>query len=144
MDPDRNFHRFVLDYVNHVFQQISGIDLITYDTTVIYEQHIGLPDLQVRITAASNGTEYFLASSVAVFVIEKYDRRKLMLFGSMGMAGTMAILAAMDYLSEVKIEGKKPGIVSIVFLFVFNSFFAVGWLGMTCELLCPFILNRWD
>lgn len=30
MGPDRHFHRTVLAYVNQVFQQISGINLITY------------------------------------------------------------------------------------------------------------------
>jgi hypothetical protein len=55
----------------------------------------------------------------------------LMLFGAAGMAGSMAILAGMNYASSVNIGGSAPGIVSAVFLFVFNSFFAVGWLGMT-------------
>ena len=42
----------------------------------------------------------------------------------------MAILAA----ATANAVGDKKtmyGIVSAVFLFVFNSFFAVGWLGMT-------------
>lgn len=30
MGPDRNLHRVILAYVNQVFQQISGINLITY------------------------------------------------------------------------------------------------------------------
>lgn len=30
MDEDRNFHRVCLAYVNQMFQQISGINLITY------------------------------------------------------------------------------------------------------------------
>jgi hypothetical protein len=133
MGPERNFHRVALGYVNQVFQQISGINLITYYATVIYQSHIGLGDLTSRILAACNGTEYFLASWVAVYTIEKFGRRSLMLFGAVGMAGSMAILAGMDYLSEANVGGTKPGIVSAVFLFVFNSFFAVGWLGMTCE-----------
>ena len=54
----------------------------------------------------------------------------------------MAILAVMEHISEVGIGGQKPGIVSAVFLFVFNSFFAVGWLGMTCKLARPFILTK--
>ncbi|EHK96214.1 putative Sugar transporter STL1 [Glarea lozoyensis 74030] len=43
----------------------------------------------------------------------------------------MAILAGMNYMSSVNLGGSAPGIVSAVFLFVFNTFFAVGWLGMT-------------
>ena len=30
-----------------------------------------------------------------------------------------------------KIGGKGPGIVAALFLFLFNTFFAIGWLGMT-------------
>lgn len=30
MDENRHFHRVVLAYVNQMFQQISGINLITY------------------------------------------------------------------------------------------------------------------
>jgi hypothetical protein len=37
----------------------------------------------------------------------------------------------MNYMSQVNIGGSSPGVVSAVFLFVFNTFFAIGWLGMT-------------
>ena len=30
-----------------------------------------------------------------------------------------------------KLGGKGPGIVAALFLFLFNTFFAIGWLGMT-------------
>jgi len=128
---ERNFHRVVLGYVNQVFQQISGINLITYYAATIYQQYIGLGATTARILAAANGTEYFIASWVAVYTIEKFGRRSLMLFGAAGMSGSMAILAGMNYMSQNDIGGSPPGIVSAVFLFVFNTFFAVGWLGMT-------------
>lgn len=38
----------------------------------------------------------------------------------------MAVLAGTN-----AFPGTTNGIVAAVFLFVFNSFFAVGWLGMT-------------
>lgn len=50
-----------------------------------------------------------------------------MLVGSAGQACTMAILAAVSAYPE----NTKCGIAAAVFLFVFNSFFAFGWLGMT-------------
>ena len=105
----------------------------SYYAATIYQQYIGLGALTARLLAAANGTEYFLASWVAVYTIEKFGRRSLMLFGAAGMAGSMAILAGMNYMSSVNSGGSAPGIVSAVFLFVFNTFFAVGWLGMTCE-----------
>lgn len=124
MGKDRNFHRAALGYVNQMFQQISGINLITYYAATIYEQEIGLSGFLSRILAACNGTEYFLASWIAVFTIEKIGRRPLMLFGAAGMSISMVILAIVT-----SIGGTKPGIVAAVFLFVFNTFFAIGWLG---------------
>ncbi|KAK5057666.1 hypothetical protein LTR84_011667 [Exophiala bonariae] len=126
MDEDRHFHRVALAYINQVFQQISGINLITYYAATIYENEIGLTPFISRILAACNGTEYFLASWIAVFIIEKVGRRKLMLFGAAGMSASMVILAVMT-----KIGGTTPGIVAAAFLFIFNTFFAIGWLGMT-------------
>ncbi|ETI25177.1 hypothetical protein G647_04550 [Cladophialophora carrionii CBS 160.54] len=126
MDENRHFHRVVLAYANQVMQQISGINLITYYAATIYQNEIGLSGFISRILAACNGTEYFLASWIAVFIIEKVGRRKLMIFGAIGQSASMIILAVMT-----KIGGTGPGWVAAVFLFIFNSFFAIGWLGMT-------------
>lgn len=79
-----------------------------------------------RLIAACNGTEYFLASWIAVFTIEKFGRRQLMLFGAAGMSISMVILAVCASLDT---NGAKVTVV--VFLFIFNTFFAIGWLGMT-------------
>ena len=98
----------------------------------IYQNEIGLSGTLSRILAACNGTEYFLASWIAVFIIEKVGRRKLMIFGAIGQSGSMAMLAIMTSFGT-----KNTGIVAAVFLFVFNSFFAVGWVSLvTLMSLC--------
>lgn len=127
MGEDRHFHRVVLAYVNQMFQQISGINLITYYAATIYENSIGLSGLLSRILAACNGTEYFIASWLPVFICEKVGRRTLMLVGAAGMSLSMVVLAI-----TTSFENQSaPGIAAAVFLFVFNTFFAWGWLGMT-------------
>ncbi|CAL5874216.1 uncharacterized protein PFLUO_LOCUS8504 [Penicillium psychrofluorescens] len=136
MGPDRHFHRTMLAYVNQMFQQISGINLITYYIPTILENQVGLSGTKSRLISACNGTEYFLASWVAVFTVEKFGRRTLMLFGAAGMSLSMVILAIVDSISS-KPENlgtpvaTKAGIAQAAFLFVFNTFFAIGWLGMT-------------
>ncbi|KAF2640831.1 general substrate transporter [Massarina eburnea CBS 473.64] len=126
MNKQRNFHRTVLAYVNQMFQQISGINIITYYAATIFEQNIGMSPFLSRLLAACNGTEYWMASWIAIFTIEKFGRRSLMLFGAAGQAASMAVLAGTT--SKVS---NGLGITAAVFLFVFNSFFAIGWLGMT-------------
>lgn len=126
MGPDRHFHRVVLAYVNQMFQQISGINLITYYIPKLLQNQLGMSEVNARLIAACNGTEYFLASWVAVFTIEIFGRRTLMLWGAAGMSISMIVLAITDSL------GTTPGnIACTVFLFVFNTCFAIGWLGMT-------------
>lgn len=50
-----------------------------------------------------------------------------MLIGSVGQTLSMILLAILGSLSG----NSAAQIVSCVLLFVFNSFFALGWLGMT-------------
>ncbi|KAK3717853.1 hypothetical protein LTR37_005625 [Vermiconidia calcicola] len=127
---NRNLHRTILGYVNQMFQQISGINIITYYAATLFKDRIGLSGFLSRLLAACNGTEYFMASWIAIFTIEKFGRRQLMLFGAAGQAASMAILAATTS-QAVGAQKTQYGIAAAVFLFVFNSFFAVGWLGMT-------------
>ncbi|THH12256.1 hypothetical protein EW145_g156 [Phellinidium pouzarii] len=121
----QNFRRAALAITAQCFQQITGINLITYYATLLF-QRLGLSDVDSRIIAACNGTEYFAASLIAIFIIEKVGRRKLMLFGATGQCICMILLAVLGSISNSAAQ-----IVSAVLLFVFNSFFALGWLGMT-------------
>lgn len=130
MSEYREFHRVVLAYVNQMFQQISGINLITYYAPVLYGA-IGLQGQNInKLLAACNGTEYFLASFIPIYIVEKVGRRPLMLFGAAGMSISMAVLAGCNYRLEF-LGDTEAGIGQAVFLFVFNTFFAIGWLGMT-------------
>ncbi|KAJ5826751.1 Major facilitator superfamily domain general substrate transporter [Penicillium robsamsonii] len=130
MSEYREFHRVALAYVNQMFQQISGINLITYYAPQLYAQ-IGLAKGNLpKLLAACNGTEYLMAAFIPIYIIEKVGRRPLMLFGAAGMSISMAILAGTNY-RLVYLKDSQAGIGQAVFLFVFNTFFAIGWLGMT-------------
>lgn len=118
------------------FQQICGINLITYYATFVFENSLGFGPSMARLLAAANGTEYFLASLVALPLVEKAGCCKLMLFGAFGMMASMAVLAGTVSTGKTLPNGApeledRYGITATIFLFVFNSFFAIGWLGMT-------------
>ena len=58
-----------------------------------------------------------------------------MLFGAAGQSMSMVILAIVNYLAEKDPSNQGPGIGATLFLFVFNTFFAIGWLGMVKSLV---------
>ena len=60
----------VLAYVNQMFQQISGINLITYYAATIYEDNIHLDSFTSRILAAGNGTGGLIFGE---YIYEKFD-----------------------------------------------------------------------
>ncbi|RMZ19445.1 hypothetical protein D0859_16563, partial [Hortaea werneckii] len=130
MSEYREFHRVCLAYVNQMFQQISGINLITYYAPTLYGR-VGLGTGHLpKLLAACNGTEYLLAAFIPIFIIEKTGRRLLMLIGAFGMAASMAVLSGTNW--ALRNNGdKQAGYTQAAFLFIFNSFFAIGWLGMT-------------
>lgn len=99
--------------------------MIAYYAATIYQNEIGLSGFMSRILAACNGTEYWLATIPAIFLVERLGRRPLLLTGSVGMALSMTVLAI-----STSIGGVGPGLCSAIFLFVFNTFFALGWCGL--------------
>lgn len=118
----------------HTVQQLSGINIITYYATILFEEYIGLSPTLSRLLAALNGTEYFIVATIAIFLIDIFGRRKLMLFGATGMSLTMVFLTVTFYFAQTEkntSRGHSSSIGAAVLLFVFNSFFAIGWLGMT-------------
>lgn len=127
MDEHRYFHRAFLAYVIQVFQQISGINLVLQYLALIFVQQTQYSGWLARLLGACSGTEYFLASFVAVIGIDRFwGRRSLMLFGATGMMAAMIVLTLMIWLG-----GRGPWIAATVFFFVFNTFFAIGWQGMS-------------
>lgn len=134
--PRQNLCRTLLGVAAQSFRQICGISLITYYATYLFENSLGFgPDMS-RLLTAANGTEYFLAGLIAIPLIERVGRRKLMLFSAFGMMSSMVILAGTSSTATIDEFGAPVlstvyGVVATVFLFGFNTFFAIGWLGMT-------------
>lgn len=109
-----------------LLQTECTLNISTHSYATLLFERLGLDDVKSRIIAACNGTEYFLASLVAIALIDRIGRRRLMLFGAVAQMITMILLAVLG-----SVDTSAAQIVSAVLLFVFNSFFAVGWLGMT-------------
>ncbi|KAB8233750.1 general substrate transporter [Aspergillus alliaceus] len=127
MGEQRLFHRTVLAAAGQMFQQMCGINLITFYATTIFEQYLGLSPIQSRILAASMTLTQPLGGFLAFFTIDRLGRRALMLWSAAGMSASMAVLAGT---TSVK-DSTGTLVAAVVFLFVFEFIFTVGYSGLT-------------
>jgi sugar porter (SP) family MFS transporter len=126
MGDYRHVHRTCLAVVLQIFQQMTGINLVTQFLALMFIQLYGYSGWVSRLIAACVGTEFLMASFIPVIGIDRFwGRRSLMMFGASGMCISMTILTAMLWLNNT--AGK---IVSTVFIFLYCTFFAIGWQGM--------------
>ena len=126
MGDYRHVHRTCLAVLLQVFQQMTGINLVTQFLALIFVQQYDYSGWAARLLAAAVGTEFLMASAIPVVGIDRFwGRRSLMMFGATGMCVSMVILSAMLWL-----QSTAGNIVSTVFIFVYCTFFSIGWQGM--------------
>ncbi|KAE8311689.1 hypothetical protein BDV41DRAFT_565623 [Aspergillus transmontanensis] len=123
--PQKFLHRTLLGMGGQMMQQLSGVNLITYYNTVIFEKSVGMSHNLALLLAGFNGVAYFVSTLVPIWTIDRLGRRKLMLFAVIGQCACMAILAG-----TVWDGGHAAGLVATVMLFLFNFFFGVGLLAI--------------
>ena len=107
----------------------QGINLVTYYATTVFESSLQFDGKLSRFMTAWLGTEYFIAACLALFVVDRFGRRNLMIFGAAGLALSLLIIGAS--LSQATDTNRKPAIAATVFIFVYDTAFAIGWLGVT-------------
>uniref|UniRef100_A0A0W0FTN9 Putative general substrate transporter n=1 Tax=Moniliophthora roreri TaxID=221103 RepID=A0A0W0FTN9_MONRR len=89
-----------------------------------FKKSVGLSRDMSLLLSGFNGLAYFFSSLVPIPFIERLGRRKLVLFGAVGMSLTMALLTAM---TEDTNDFEK-GIVTSVCLFSSVGWLAIPWL----------------
>ncbi|KAG7833700.1 hypothetical protein KL943_003808 [Ogataea angusta] len=121
----RFFWRTFLGMFSQFMQQLSGINLITYYATSIFEESVGMDHNLALLMSGFNGIAYFVSSLLPIWLLDRVGRRKLMMFAVIGQGSCMAILAG-----TVSNGNTACGIVATVMLFMFNFFFSVGLLAI--------------
>lgn len=100
-----------------VFNQVSGINAIIYYAPRIFEM-TGLGKGSALLSSAGIGLVNFLFTLLAMNVIDRFGRRKLMLIGSVGLIATLGLVSRAFYLQQF------GGMMVPVLLFVYIAFFA--------------------
>ncbi|OAA57138.1 General substrate transporter [Niveomyces insectorum RCEF 264] len=129
MGKYRIMHRATLAVLGLFFSQICGINIITFYATTIFEQYLNMSPVKGRLLSACMECMQPIGAIFAIYTIDRYGRRPLMLITAVGMAISMAILAG----CTANVNNTAALIVAIIFLFVVNFMYCVGFLG--CQFL---------
>ena len=126
MGEDKLFFRFMLCIVLQFFQQMSGGNLISVYSTVIFQENLQLSSQVARILSGGALTWKLLCCAVAFFTVDRFGRRILIMVSGTGMALCMLCLAVATSFPH---DNKSASIASVFFIFLFNFFIVLGFLG---------------
>lgn len=108
-----------------VFQQFVGINVVFYYGIMLWEA-VGFTEAQAFTTQVINDAVSVAACLVALLLIDRIGRKPLLLFGSLGMAVTLAAMA-MCFSQGSVVDGRltlPPGLGTVAF------FAAIGYAAI--------------
>lgn len=123
MTKNRHLHRTLLAMGVNMLAQMTGVNIISFYSNVIFETYLGYSGTLSRIISGCLQIWQFLCATLAIFLVDRIGRRKLLLIGSGGMVISQAGLAALS-----KYSGVNRTAAGVTFLFDFMAlfFFPIG------------------
>lgn len=100
-----------------IFNQVSGINAIIYYAPRIFEM-AGLAKDSALLSSAGVGLINLIFTMLALYMIDNFGRKKLMLVGSVGLIITLGFVAKAFYFEEFE------SFAVPIYLFVYIAFFA--------------------
>ncbi|KAI7410523.1 putative hexose carrier protein [Hortaea werneckii] len=116
------FTRVTIAFCANFFQQMSGVNVMGSLGPYIFQNSIGLTRYEALLVSGGLQLWYLLSSIAPWFLVDTVGRRKLFIIGSTGMGMCMALSAVF-----VGIGTKALGIAAVVMLYLFQTFFTLGW-----------------
>jgi len=141
MGEDKLAYRFGLCILLQFFQQMSGTNLISVYSTIIFQQGLGLDSETSRILSGGTLTWKFLSCFVAFFTIDRFGRRAVFMVSGFGMASCMIALAVATSFPH---SNHGASIAATFFVYLFCFFTPIGFLGanfLYCTEVAPIRLR---
>ncbi|SFB01885.1 Sugar transporter [Lentibacillus halodurans] len=107
-----------------LLQQIIGINAIIYYAPTIFNE-AGLGDVTSILGTVGIGTVNVIFTIVAIMIIDKIDRKKLLITGNIGMVGSLVIMAGLIW--TVGLDSTVSAWIIVACLTLFIIFFAFTW-----------------
>lgn len=116
----------VIGILLSVFQQFVGINVVLYYAGNIF-RNMGASTDSSLLQTIIVGIVNLLFTVLAIFTVDKFGRKPLMIIGSVGMAISMMALGFSFYFEQV-------GIGALIFMLIYTASFAMSW-GPVCWVL---------
>ncbi|GME28242.1 Sugar transporter [Neofusicoccum parvum] len=141
MGEDKLLYRFGLCILLQFYQQMSGSNLISVYTSILFQQNLGMSPELSRVLSGGALTWKFLSSFVAFFTIDRFGRRAVFMFSGCGMSACMIALAITTSFGK---ENHAAQVAAGCFIYLFNFFVPIGFLGanfLYCTEVAPIRLR---
>ena len=104
-----------------------------YLPTVLIES-VGLSNTLARLLAACNSVSYLLFSLIGIPNVERWGRRKMMMYAAAGQFFCYCIITICIRYNEDRslsqATNQQWAKASIAFFFLYYVFFGIGWQGV--------------
>ncbi|RDK40627.1 general substrate transporter [Aspergillus phoenicis ATCC 13157] len=140
-NDEKLLYRFSLCILLQFYQQMSGGNLISVYAPIIFEENLQMSSMMSRILAAATLSWKFLSCFVAFYCIDRYGRRMVFIVSGTGMSLCMLALAITTSFTHAN---KPASVMSALFMFLFNFFIPIGFLGanfLYCTEVAPLRLR---
>jgi len=128
-----------------LFQQFVGINVIFYYSSSLWQQ-VGFTEEDALVQTVLTSVTNIVVTIVAIALIDKVGRRRLLLVGSAGMVVALGVLAAAFATAPLvdgePVLGGMAGPVALVAANLFVVFFGVSWGPVVWVLLGEMFNNR--
>lgn len=109
-----------------VFQQVVGINVVLYYAPTIFKG-LGFGNDAAMWQTVIMGFVNILFTLVAIFTVDKFGRKPLLIIGSIGMAIGMFAIGTLAHLQII-------GVSTLVFIVIYSASFMMSW-GPICWVL---------
>ena len=116
-----------------VFQQFVGINVVLYYAGNIF-RNMGYSNDSSMIKTILVGLVNLSFTVVAIFTVDRFGRKPLMIIGGVGMAVSMIALGFAFYFNKV-------GLGALIFMLTYTAAFAMSWGPVTWVLLSEIFQN---
>ena len=116
----------VIGILLSVFQQAVGINVVLYYAPTIFKG-LGFGNDAAMYQTVIMGFVNIIFTLVAIFTVDKFGRKPLLIIGSVGMAIGMFAIGMLAYLQII-------GVSTLIFIVIYSASFMMSW-GPICWVL---------